>query len=627
MTERASVRGLLAEVATLGEALGAAIERDDVVGAIAATMRMRAVRAELARGGVTQLQPAQLDDLEEVVEVTALALRVRAAELVLQQWLDRELPRVAELQTTPLGAAAIADVMLPSVWEVEGDLCVLVGPGLALVGAILRALGQRRIVVLRGDLVDGAIAVETEAELKAAVRTLGPCPPLRIAVRGPAEPAELATTAAREALSDLRIHRNTVHAFSQTWIDHGLANLPALARHPSVATLGDRLRGLPMVVVAPGPSLAKNAHLLRELEGRAVICAVGHALKPVIAAGVRPDLVLTVDPQDVRYHFAGCDLSRTTVVNAATVDPRLFELPAAGFVTLSANCSIDDWLFEGLGEDAAIPGGGSVATTAMGLALRLGCSPIIFVGLDLAFPGGQYYVATSHDGGARAVVDDHGGMVVQGWSADFRAMKASGGPAAPSERVIELPAWTLDGESTDATVPSSFMFGLFHRWFVERLASVTTRVINCTEGGAAIPGMEHRRLADVIATLPTGVDARAILDGVALDHRREQRIVDRFTAIARGLRRSRGLARRALASGNDEARLGRLERALARSLEPLGFASLLAQHEIERANGVAQHTGDASDYLAASRVLFQTIVGVVDRLEPAIRDALQTVGR
>src|SRR5262249_21652419 len=157
--------------------------------------------------------------------------------------------------------------------------------------------------------------------------------------------------------------------------------------------------------------------------------------KPVLAAGVTPDLVVTVDPQDVRYHFAGCDVSRTCLVNAATVNPSLFDMPAR-YLTLSANSAIDDWIFAGLGEDAVVPGGGSVATTAFSLALRWHCDPIIFVGLDLSFPGGNYYVTTSSDGGARAVVDDRGVMRVEGWSADFRAMKAGGGPAAVGERAI-----------------------------------------------------------------------------------------------------------------------------------------------------------------------------------------------
>ena len=108
-----------------------------------------------------------------------------------------------------------------------------------------------------------------------------------------------------------------------------------------------------------------------------------------------------------------------TLVNAATVHPSLFELPAQRVLTLSANCAIDDWIFDGVGEDASVPGGGSVATSAFSLALRWGCDPIVFVGLDLSFPGGEYYVETSVDGAARASVDDDGHLAVKGWSAAF----------------------------------------------------------------------------------------------------------------------------------------------------------------------------------------------------------------
>ena len=53
------------------------------------------------------------------------------------------------------------------------------------------------------------------------------------------------------------------------------------------------------------------------LEGLAV------TTEQYLVAGIVPDLVLTVDPQDVRYHFAGCDLSRTCLVTAATAHPAL----------------------------------------------------------------------------------------------------------------------------------------------------------------------------------------------------------------------------------------------------------------------------------------------------------------
>jgi hypothetical protein len=310
------------------------------------------------------------------------------------------------------------------------------------------------------------------------------------------------------------------------------------------------------------------------------------------------------------------------VVNAATVHPSLFDLPAARFLTLSSNSAIDDWIFDGLGADATAPGGGSVATSAFSLALKWRCDPIVFVGLDLSFTGGEYYVATSSDGNARAVVDDNGVMRVEGWSNGFHAMKATGGPNAAPERRIDLPGWH------GGTVPSSFMFAMFHRWFVERMTSVTdTSVYNCTEGGAYIEGMTHVPLAQVAATLATPIDVASVLATAAadLDASRKTRFLGHLTTFARGLRRARKLgklARHEIARGNTGPRLERIEKALATTLEPLAFASLLAQREVERADDVARHPASERDYLKATASLMTTLETVIEQLEPALARAL-----
>jgi hypothetical protein len=478
-----------------------------------------------------------------------------------------------------------------------------------------------------------ALAVASNDEAALAVRMMVPVPPTRMAVR-----AALGTDRAavddlvaklHAALGDLRIHRNTVRVFSRTWLEQGIANLPSVARWPSIATIGDRFAGAPMIIVAPGPSLAGNIDQLRAAQGRAIITAFSHSLKPVVAAGIVPDLIISVDPQDVRYHFAGCDLSRSCLVNAATVHPALFELPAQRFLTLSANCAIDDWIFDGLGENAMVPGGGSVATSALSLGLAWGCDPIVFLGLDLSFPGGASYASTSSDGDARAEVDARGVMRAQGWSAGFHAMKAAGGPAAAAERALELPGWH------GGTVPSSFMFSMFHRWFVERMRGVAEAggptVFNCTEGGAFIPGMDHRPFAEVLARLDRELDVAGELDAaaMAIDGDRANQLIDHLTGFLRGVRRSRRLARvarRLIARGNTGPRLAAVERGLAATLAPLSFVSLLAQRELDRAQDIARHDGAEADYLAASASLFDTLNDVIDHIEPALRVALQRLG-
>ncbi|HEY4243367.1 MAG TPA: 6-hydroxymethylpterin diphosphokinase MptE-like protein [Kofleriaceae bacterium] len=618
-------RGLLAELGAIGQSLVQASAANDIAGAIAAVAEGRRVRSaisrvELANVGASPEELGLLADLAELLE------GARTAASAMDRWLARPLPPEAKLLASPLGIAALADSLLPGVWDAEIDVVVLLGDELAPVAEILAALGQRRVVLV-GTASDHAVAVQTAEEASLAIRLMVPDAPLQVVVRAAtgfdAVLVDAVATAARTALADLRIHRNTVREFSRTWVEQGLANLPAIGRWPSIASVGDRFAGLPMVIVAPGPSLAHNAHLLRELRGRAILVAFSHSLKPVLAAGVAPDLVLTVDPQDVRYHFAGCDLGESYLVNAATVHPSLFTLPARGCFTASANSAIDDWIFAGLGEDAQLPGGGSVATTAFSLALRWKCDPIVFVGLDLSFPGGAYYVSTSSDGGARAHVTD-GLMTVEGWSPAFAAMKAGGGPRTSGERTVELPGWR------GGTVPSSFMFALFHRWFEERMRSVSgVRVVNATEGGCAIAGMEHVPLAAVLETLDRSVDARAILDEVvaAQPPNRAAQLGAHFAWYARSLRRCRRLARMArslIDRGGPAERLAAVERLLAAALRPLSFASLLAQRELAEAQDLARRAD--ADHLAVSRALLNTLIATIDRLEPSLRIAQAALG-
>jgi hypothetical protein len=621
-------RGQLGELGAMGAALRAAIGRDDVVGAIAAAVRVRQLRADLVGLG-DGTGDAQLsydrDELAAIAEITQLTGDARRAEATLAAWLARPLPADDVLLGSPLGVAVLADALLPAVWDLARDVVVIVGDALEPVAGVLASLGQQRVVRHAAD--------RSIDKLTADIRAMAACAPGRMVVRTeagvPRDTGEAIAAAATAALSDLRVQRNTVATFSQTWADQGLANLPALARWPSIASVGDRMRGLPIAIVAPGPSLARNAHLLRELRGRCVIVALSHALRAVVAAGVQPDLVVAVDPQDLRYHFAGCDVSGSYLVNGATVHPALFDLGARGYLGAASNATIDDWAFDPVGENASVAGGGSVATTALSLALRWGCDPIMFVGLDLSFTGGAYYASTSVDGNARANVGADGMLRVDGWSSGFHAMKAAGGPAAGRERVVELPGWH------GGTVPSSFMFSMFHRWFVDRIAALGgtgPRIYNCTEGGAFIAGMSHRPLADAIAELPTaGVDGVAALDATvaATDGAaRSTRVARHLDVQLRALARARQLARRAkqLAATRDP-RLATVEAKLAGELRPLRVASLLAQRELEAATDQAMRPATADQYLAASVRVFDALVAVLDRLEPALRHARKELRR
>src|SRR6185503_4743165 len=92
------------------------------------------------------------------------------------------------------------------------------------------------------------------------------------------------------------MQQKTLADAGPTWLLQGLANLPALAAHASIAGLRGAFAGRPCVLVSPGPSLAKNVDALRELAARALILSGTHALSALARAGVVPHFVVCADP-------------------------------------------------------------------------------------------------------------------------------------------------------------------------------------------------------------------------------------------------------------------------------------------------------------------------------------------
>jgi Protein of unknown function DUF115 len=619
----AKLEQVLADLAALGEVMIDAIESGDDARLLASLQMARGLRARL--GGGRALAEAEAGSLADVQRVRRLLDAAHVAEAIADRWLARPLPSPGELLASPGGDVLLADSLLPAVWDFDLDLVILVGGDVAPLASALRRLGQQRIVWFdRGgdggsDPSTDAQYVQDEDELAAVIRGYDLEMPTRLVVTAlDPDQAELCAEV-RERFFDTRtdvfVQRNTIVAFNRTWLEQGLANVGALCEWPSIAALDGKLAGKPLVVIAPGPSLARNVHRLKQLEGKAVLVAVSHALTALTRAGVTPDFVVAVDPQDLRYHYEGNQLDRVAaVINAATVHPALFQLGDTRYLWTAANGELDLWVGDLVGEQAPVGGGGSVATVAFMLALRWRCDPIAVVGLDLSFPGGKYYVETSCDGDARAVTSADGRSVtVQGWSAGFHRMKQSSTVPARHERVVELPGW--HGEP----VPSSFMFALFHSWFVDRVRQLggAVELYNCTEGGASIEGMQHVPLAAFAERIADAeVDTRAAVSQAVTavePNRRKRAALARLDELVANLRRCRALARRsarlarsaAASSGCEE--LARAESDLVRQLGSLRLLSMMAQHEIGDALQDAREVISVEEAATRSARLFELI--------------------
>lgn len=456
---------------------------------------------------------------------------------------------------------------------------------------------------------------EELARAREAARALAPPAPEDARVlRARIAASEARLRASANALEVAAGSRATVEAFGSLFARQGIANLPALAAHPSASALVGAFAGGAAVLVSPGPSLDRNVHELRGLAGRVAIVAVSHALHALHRAGVSPDVVIATDSQDLRYHFEGVPLGDVTLVLGAAVHPELFALPARAVITVGANTVIDAWLYEALEPYLEVPSGGSVATTAFSLARLWGFSCIALVGQDLAFSGGRFYAASSVDGDARVESDAHGAGVVVGGSAGLDRV-ADGREGARRLDLVEVPGYRGGAVST------SRAFAVARQWFGDEARRVGHECVlyNCTEGGARIDGMVELPLSELGSKVPaslsepvgatvsraaSAIDSGARRRALAVYVKRLVSAVDAASASARECER---LAERALKRPERANRLDAPEAALREALRGAYVLSVVTQRPLREAGERGARARSLAEALEVSLDLYRAI--------------------
>ncbi len=589
----------------------------------------------------------EADDLVGLADSLRASQRAQEGDQLLRQLHERALPEDAALLADPIGIVALVESLLPTTWDFNEDLVILFGNGLDAPADVLGRIGQKRICVYLPEGQDAehypkdVQVIRSQDKLYEALSAWSPRQPKRIVSRSlpdcgvtVAEQRDL-IEAANLYLGYVRVDRNTTSAFADTWLEQGIANLAKTVSCPSVANFSEDFVGKPMVIVAPGPSLSKNIEALHKIKGKAIICTFSHTLSALAAEGVDPDLVLTVDSNSLQYHFKKFPMERVeAMVSGVTVHPDLLEMPAKRQITMGANGAFDVWIGELLGEELLVPAGGSVATTALALGLKWKCDPIMFMGLDLSFPDGKYYVSTSCDGNLKVHTSEAGELIMDGWSEDCQEMRKRGGPISAD---VQKP-FTLRGYY-GGEVATTQMFWLFHDWFEKKAAEVgeSTRLINCTEGGSYIEGMEHISMEEAYAAHIEKAPALSvgdILDAriAKRDPQRREKATKGIETIVASVERCLSLVGRCSKTAqrveDGEASvdsLADLETELVRALRSIRFMSGSKQRQIALAYERAHAAEELSELLAASQDLYGEIRAAAKQVLAPLQEVLSVI--
>lgn len=236
-------------------------------------------------------------------------------------------------------------------------------------------------------------------------------------------------------------------------------------------------RKVPAIICGAGPSLAKNIKQLPGLLDKALIFTGGSSLNALNAAGIQPHLGSGIDPNPAQFERLKSNQAfevpfyyRNRLYHEAFEmihGPRLY-------ITGSGGYDIADWFEEKLHiSHEFLDEGHNVINFCLQIAHQLGCDPIIFVGMDLAFTGMKSYAP-----GVEENIEFDPNKALDMYDFDERPLLLKDIYGKP---LYTLWKWVAEAE-----------------WigdFAKEHSSTT--IINCTEGGLGFPDVPNKPLSEV----------------------------------------------------------------------------------------------------------------------------------
>jgi hypothetical protein len=283
-----------------------------------------------------------------------------------------------------------------------------------------------------------------------------------------------------------------------SWLgmDHMLQNTDLICESPGIISCKDKFKDMPALIVATGPSLNKNIHLLKEFKDKAVFFAADASMNTFMnyvndkgeKEPIVPDMVTSLERSPTTHrHFAQIPkenwgpLKDTFLCACPVVRPDVYENWHGKYCMMYRDFAHFRWL----GVDQGLLNTGkSVTNMAWIIAKYMGCNPIILAGQDLAF---------ANDGQTHVKGATHASEGLKKSPLIQQRVKCMGNDGQEMET---LDTWV----------------GMRKRFEYDIAKFPETVCINATEGGALIAGAHQMTLQEVLDFLPNksepGVKAR-----------------------------------------------------------------------------------------------------------------------
>ncbi len=268
------------------------------------------------------------------------------------------------------------------------------------------------------------------------------------------------------------ILRNTNKQFSTVLVKNLFANASHLCDGYKTTQLVDAVPADALgIVVAAGPSLNKNIRELKKAQGKSFMVAVDTAVKPLLREGIRPDMIMLIDGKKPLKLFEADGIHDIPLVSNLDAASEVLNYHKGKKFFFSQGYQFAEMIFRKSKEPSGtVPSGGSVATSAFALMIKLGLRRIILVGQDLAYTNNR-----SHADGT--------------FQETMNEINTSG-------------MMTVEG-NFEEKIPTRADFKQYLDWYEDTIKQMKKKdpefhVMNATEGGAKIANTEIVTLREAI---------------------------------------------------------------------------------------------------------------------------------
>ncbi len=243
-------------------------------------------------------------------------------------------------------------------------------------------------------------------------------------------------------------------------------------------SLQNSFPGVPAIICGAGPSLKKNIDVLASMSDRALLFAGGSAINALTGNGIEPTFGGSVDPNYEQFRrmsaHSGYELPMFVVGRAHHKAFDCFHGPKI-VIPVQGSYPVAQWIEQQLGfsHDDLKAGGHNIIHVLMEIARYMGCDPIIFVGMDMAFTNMEQY--------APAVVEK--AAVTK---EEITAQTHLNDNAIVRSDIYGEPIYTLWKWVGESSYTAHYASRHLERTF-----------INATEGGLGIDGVTNMTLEEV----------------------------------------------------------------------------------------------------------------------------------